>query len=185
MFERFTPEAKAVLVASQDAAIELGSEFITPGHIFYGCAAGRESTAGEPLHELGITAEGILDLLPRNAEISSEVIDVNALRAIGIDFDGVRNAVEETFGRGALESAPDRRTHRSENRRPPFTVESKRSLEFSLRVALELHDDDRMRPGHLLLGLIRLRDEFVSCIVQQSGSTIASLSATVLQRLDN
>jgi ATP-dependent Clp protease ATP-binding subunit ClpA len=52
-----------------------------------------------------------------------------------------------------------------------------------LRVALELHDR-RIRPGHLLLALLRLDDQSISRVVEQQGASVAGLSATVLQRLD-
>jgi ATP-dependent Clp protease ATP-binding subunit ClpA len=190
MFERFTAESKAVLVTAQNAAIDVGSVYITPTHLFYGCAQGRESSAGEPLHEYGITGETILRHLPRAAHpqntrvAESSDIDPQALKAIGIDYDSVRRAVDETFGEGALESSPDRRSRAVSDRRPPFTPEAKRSLELSLRVALELHER-RIRPGHLLLGLFRLNDGQISFLVEQQGATVAGVSATVLQRLDD
>jgi ATP-dependent Clp protease ATP-binding subunit ClpA len=189
MFERFTAESKAVLVEAQDAAIDVGSACITPTHLFYGCAHGRESTAGEPLREYGITGETILHFLPRalgtpsTASAGSLDTDPEALKAIGIDYDRVRRAVNETFGEGALESSPDRRARAASARRPPFTPEAKRSLELSLRVALELHER-RIRPGHLLLALLRLNDEQISILVEGQGATVARISATVLQRLD-
>jgi ATP-dependent Clp protease ATP-binding subunit ClpA len=189
MFERFTVESKAVLVEAQGAAIEVGSTCIAPAHLFYGCAHGRESTAGEPLRQYGITGESILRVLPRSLGASgassadSSDIDPEALRAIGIDYDRVRRAVNETFGEGALESSPDRRTRAANFRRPPFTPEAKRSLELSLRVALELHER-RIRPGHVLLGLLRLNDEQISALLEQQGATVARLSATVFQSLD-
>jgi len=183
MFERLTPGAKAVLVEAQDVAIELGAGHISPGHLLYGCAAGRESTAGEPLRACGITEGSVRRQLPRTDEVWAKGIDPEALRAIGIDYEGVRAAVEETFGEGALASAPDRRTNSSRSRKPPFAPQTKRSLEFGLRVTIELHGD-RMEPGHLLLGLLRLDDDFVSGIIRQSGSTVAGLSAAVLARVD-
>jgi ATP-dependent Clp protease ATP-binding subunit ClpA len=183
MFERFTTEAKAVLVEAQDAAIDYGSTYITPAHLLYGCAKGRESTAGEPLHDCGITGESVISVLPRDVKFSEPDIDPDALRAIGIDYERVRHAVDETFGEGALASSPDRRARATAGRRPPFTVDAKRSLEQSLRVAVELHDRN-IRPGHLLLGLLRMNDETISRVVEEQGVSVASLSATVLQRLD-
>ena len=183
MFERFTQEAKAILVEAQDLAIELGVGYISPGHILYGCAAGRESTAGEPLRAAGITAESIRRLLPRAENQPVEDVDTEVLRAIGIDFEGVRAVVEETFGSGSLKTAPDRRAAATKPRRPPFTPEAKQALELSLRVALELHDR-RIRPGHILLGLFRLDNDFISIVVRQNGATIAGLSAAVLESVD-
>jgi ATP-dependent Clp protease ATP-binding subunit ClpA len=183
MFERFTQEAKAVLVEAEQVAVELGADSISPGHILYGCAAGREPTAGEALRACGITEASVRKLLPRSEEAPGGEIDPEALHAIGIDYEGVRAAVNETFGEGALESAPDRRAASAKLRKPPFTPQAKRSLELALRVAIELHDR-HMEPGHLLLGLLRLDDDFISGIVQQSSSTVAGLSASVLERVD-
>lgn len=178
MFERFTEGSKAVLVQAQDLAIELGSDVIDVGHILYGCAVGREETAGGPLREAGITSGAVRQLLPHHRGPATDAIDAEALRAIGIDYDGVRSATEETFGPGALEAAPDRRST-STSRRPPFSVEAKRSLEQALRVTLELHDK-HIVPGHVLLGVLRVNDEFVSDVLKRSGASVAVLSSKVL-----
>jgi ATP-dependent Clp protease ATP-binding subunit ClpA len=182
MFERFTEPARAVLAEAQDLAAELGSPYLGPGHLLYGCAEVREETAGRALHDAGITGALIRRGLPRAEEKSSGEIDPDALRAIGIDYDDVASVVEQTFGAGALESAPDRRVPAGRARRPRFTREAKHSLELGLRVAVELHHK-RIEPGHLLLGLLRLDDDFVSGIVEESGTTVAALSASVLTRL--
>jgi ATP-dependent Clp protease ATP-binding subunit ClpA len=182
MFERFTEPSKAVLVEAQDLAVEMGSRYIGVGHLLYGCAEGREETAGQPLGDCGITAATIRRLLPHTTEQPAGQADPEALRAIGIDYEGVRAAVEATFGEGALENAPDRRVPATRTRRPPFTPNAKRSLELALRAAQELHQH-HIVPGHLLLGLLRLDNEFVSNIVEQSGTSVATLSAAVLTRL--
>jgi len=75
----------------------------------------------EPLRAAGITAESIRRLLPRAENQPVEDVDTEVLRAIGIDFEGVRAVVEETFGSGSLKSAPDRRAAATKTRRPPFT----------------------------------------------------------------
>lgn len=192
MFERFTEPSRAVLVEAQDLAVELGSDCIGTGHILYGCAEVREETAGKPLHDCGITPVSIRSHLPRTDAGSAGQVDPEALGAIGIDYRGVRAAVEETFGPGALEGAPDRRAPANRTRKPRFAPEAKRSLELSLRVAVELSprrgfltplDKQQILPGHLLLGLLRLDDDLVSSILEETGTTIASLSAAVLSQL--
>jgi ATP-dependent Clp protease ATP-binding subunit ClpA len=182
MFERFTEGSRAALVEAQNVARELGSNHIGVAHVLYGCAEGREETAGRPLRDCGITAASIRVRLPRHDQPTEGHIDVEALRAVGIDFDRVQAAVEETFGVGALEAAPDRRVPTSKQYKPPFTPEAKRSLELAFRVALELHHKT-IAPGHLLLSLLRLDNEFVVSTVEQSNGTVADLSATVLTRL--
>jgi ATP-dependent Clp protease ATP-binding subunit ClpA len=188
MFERFTESARAVLVEAEQLALELDSSSIEVGHILYGCAEGLEETAGRPLHDCGVSAALIRGRLPRGTTGSEGELmppaadaDPEALRAIGIDYDGVQAAVEATFGRGALERAADRRVA-PRGRKPRFAIDAKRSLEQALRVAVELHHN-RITPGHLLLGLLRLDDAFVSETIEQSGTTVVALSAAVLEEL--
>ncbi|MHB1930203.1 MAG: Clp protease N-terminal domain-containing protein [Acidimicrobiales bacterium] len=182
MFERFTPESKAVLTEAQDLALELGSRYIGAKHLLYGCAEGREETAGEPLHDVGITAASIRRLLPRVDDQPAGQIDPEVLHAVGVDYQEVQAAVAATFGPGALDAAPDRRALTTRTRKPPFTPEAKRSLELALRSAQELHHHS-IRPGHLLLGLLRLNAEVVLEVVEQSDTDLAGLSAAVLARL--
>jgi ATP-dependent Clp protease ATP-binding subunit ClpA len=182
MFERLTEGAKAALVQAQDLAIELNSSTIDVGHLLYGLAQGREETAGKPLRESGITGDTVRDLLPRGEHTPPGPVDVTSLESIGIDYDGVRSAVEKTFGAGALERAPDRRTSTSGSRKPPFSVETKQSLEQSLRVALEMHEK-KIKPGHVLLGLLRVNDDFVTSVLKESKHNVAGLSSAVLKEL--
>lgn len=188
MFERFTIEARRVLVDAQDVALELDSDYIGTGHLLYGCAESADGVAAEPLIESGLTAPVIRRLLPRptadgKRATGDGAIDREALLDIGIDYDDIRIAVESSFGPGALEAAPDRRHLRRGSRRPPFTPSAKRSLELALRAAVsELHHNS-MQPGHLLLGLLRVDDTFVSEALARSGTSASSMSALVLDRL--
>jgi ATP-dependent Clp protease ATP-binding subunit ClpA len=182
MFERFTESSKAVLVEAQDLAVELGSGYISVGHLLYGCAEVRDETAGRPLRECGITAASVRRLLPHTPEQPAGPADPEALSAIGIDYEGVRAAVEASFGPGALENAPDRRAPSSRTRRPPFMPNAKRSLDLAIRAAQELHQH-QIVPGHLLLGLLRLDNDFASSLIEESGTGVAAVSAAVLTRL--
>ncbi|MGC1420003.1 MAG: Clp protease N-terminal domain-containing protein [Acidimicrobiales bacterium] len=182
MFERFTEGARAALVEAQDLAIELNSRTIDVGHLLYGLAQGREETAGRPLRDSGVAAATVRRLAPRRGQEHTGEIDVTSLESIGIDYDGVRSAVEATFGAGALEAAPDRRIPSPRSGRPRFSDDAKRSLEQSLRVALELHEKT-IKPGHVLLGLLRVDDEFVTSVLEESKVNVAGLSSAVLQQL--
>lgn len=182
MFERFTDDLRAIVVRARELAIELGAPDVTAGHLLYCCAEGQEATAGKPLHDYGITAASIRHLLPRVEGLPAGEADLEALRAIGIDYEEVRATVEETFGSGALDTAPDRRARTARSRRTGFTPEARQSLVLTLQVARELHHD-RLSPGHLLLGLLRLDHEFVAEVITQSETTVAMLSAAVLAAL--
>ena len=104
MFERLTPDARAALVAAHDVALELHSDDVGVGHILYGCTEGREDTAGAPLRNCGLTGVVVRRLLPRtDRQPPPGAVHPEALRSVGVDYDGVRAAVEATFGVGALD----------------------------------------------------------------------------------
>lgn len=186
MFERFTEAARSVVVEAEDLAVELGSGALTPAHLLYGCAEAGDDTAGRPLREDGLTGAviraAIRAALPRADRPAAEQVDPDALRAIGVDYDGIRAATERTFGPGALDGAPDRRSPTGRPRRPRFTPEAKRSLEQALRVTVELHHR-RIQAGHLLLGVLRVDDALVTRLVRDAGTDVATLSALVLTQL--
>jgi ATP-dependent Clp protease ATP-binding subunit ClpA len=182
MFERLNESARAAIVEAEEIAVKLNSRSIDVGHLLYGLAESHEDTAGKPLNDHGITASAVRQLLPRSNADLSEGVDAESLRTIGIDYEGVRAAVEKTFGEGALESAADRRGGDAITRRPRFTIEAKKALEQALRVSSELHNKD-IRPGHLLLGLLRVDDDFVSDVIARSTTSIAGLSSSVFAAL--
>ncbi len=85
MFERYSGPSKAVLAEAQELAVELGSGYISVGHLFYGCAEVRDETAGRPLLDYGITSASVRRLLPHTPEEAAGPVDPEALRAIGVD----------------------------------------------------------------------------------------------------
>jgi len=182
MFERFTESSRAVLVEAQDLALELRSGHIGLGHLVYGCAEVRDETAAVPLRAAGITGTAIRPLLARGAEPEAPVLDPEALRAIGIDYDKVAGAVATTFGDGALASAPDRSAPRAGRRKPPFTTAAKKSLEQALRAAV-VRGDKRILPGHLLLGVLAVDDEFVHAVIGLGTASQGDLEAAVERAL--
>ena len=66
-------------------------------------------------------------------------------------------------------------------RRSPLT--RKKAIAMCMHVAVKELHQDRMMPGHILLGLLRLDDAFVTTVVEQSGTSVAHLSACVLESL--
>ncbi|HEY7196055.1 MAG TPA: Clp protease N-terminal domain-containing protein [Gaiellaceae bacterium] len=88
--------------------------------------------------------------------------------ALGTSYGAVRNAVVEEVGEN--ESG-----HRGSRGRKRFTPAAKRSLEFALKEARRL-DDDEIRPEHLLLGLLHKRVGFAAEFV---GDTEAAREAVL------
>lgn len=143
---------------------------------------GREETSGQPLRASGIAAAQVRRMIPRGEHFQAGTFGAESLHSIGIDFGKVRDVVESSFGAGALESAPVRRVALQRPRRPRFAPETTRLLQYSLRVAIELHDE-MIQPGHLLLGLLRVNGGFANTVLEQAGTSVAGFSSVVLTQL--
>lgn len=163
MFERFTTEARGVVVAAQEHARALRHDWIGTEHILLALIAGQ-GVGAIVLRGLGVEQERaralILTLLGHDGPGACTATgaplgpDPRALESIGIDLDAVRRRVEETFGPGALErtSAARRRTGRRSGH-IPFTRRAKSLLERSLRESLALRHN-YIGSEHILLALI-------------------------------
>ena len=151
MFERFTAEARSVVVSAQRDARELDQPSIGTAVLLLGVAEERATAGGRVLLELGIGENDIRDDIRRAAarERAFSDEDEDALRSVGIDLDEVRRSVEEAFGAGALDRGGAARAGHI-----PFTRGAKKALELSLREALAL-GHKHIGTEHLLLGLVR------------------------------
>ena len=95
MFDRFTELARRAVVASQDAALALGHDFIGTEHLLLGLAA-TAGTASEVLRENGVglaaAREATVRLL-RAAGVPAAVGQAakESLASIGIDVAEIRS----------------------------------------------------------------------------------------------
>jgi ATP-dependent Clp protease ATP-binding subunit ClpA len=168
MFNRFTKDARAVVVRAQEEARALAADAIGIEHLLLGLAARPEGAAARVLDRLGLTHAALRAELVR----SGEGHDAAALAAIGIDLDEVRRRVEASFGAGALA-----RRGRSSL---PFTPAAKQALELALREALALGDRS-IGSEHVLLGVLRAPGPPVTEALERLGSTPAAVRAAVLE----
>ncbi len=112
MFERFTGGARQVVVRAQEEARRLGHSYIGGEHLLL-AAAGAENQAGAVLRDHGITPERvaaeIVRVIGRGPDPAPgdplRGMDREALAAIGIDLDVVRDRIEAAFGPDALARA--------------------------------------------------------------------------------
>ena len=145
MFERFTKEARAAVTGAQDVARECGSRTIDSRHLLV--AVVESSTeVGVALRASGSEPPAFASLL--RSELRADGLDPEALAALGIDLDAVRDRVEATFGPDALD-AP----RRGRRGHLPFTKDARKTIELSLREAIRL-EQRTIRSAHLLLGLL-------------------------------
>jgi len=121
MLERFTDDARQVLVQAQAAARRLGHDFIGCEHLLL-AAASTGTPASLVLRDQGVSPERIekeiLHILGpgRTADLLGG-LDREALASIGIELDVVRTRLEAAFGPDALARAVPA-CHR--NRRPAW-----------------------------------------------------------------
>jgi ATP-dependent Clp protease ATP-binding subunit ClpC len=115
MFQRFTDRARRVVVLAQHEARKLDHDYIGTEHIL-----------------LGLIDEG-------------QGVATTALTSMGISLEDMRQAVQDTIGRGAQ---PPESGH------IPFTPQAKKVLELSLRESMQL-GHEYIGTEHILLALIR------------------------------
>jgi hypothetical protein len=95
-----------------------------------------------------------------------------ALEAMDVTLQAVRDQVIEIIGRGQAEPSGH----------IPFTPRAKKSLELSLREALQL-GDGYIGTGHLLLGLIHQGDNVAVKILGSLGADLKDLRARVTEQM--
>jgi ATP-dependent Clp protease ATP-binding subunit ClpA len=134
MFERFTQEARDVVVAAELEAALMHAGEIGPEHLLVALAG--------HLEPLGVDGGEL-----RRGVVREDGLDADALATLGIDLDEVRRQAEETFGEGVL-------ARTAGGGRPRFNRAAKKTLELTLREAIALGDRE-LRPAHMLLALTR------------------------------
>lgn len=159
MFERFGDDARRVVIRAQEETRRLRDGHIGSEHLLLGVAV-ADGPGGLALRDVGLDHPA-LDLAVRDLPSSADELDAEALAAIGVDLDAVRERTDAAFGAGSLDrvAAADG-ARRRRGRRPaghiPFTADAKETLETSLREAVDL-GHHQIDSGHLLLAVIRLQ----------------------------
>ena len=194
MFERFTADARETVITAQAEARKLGHDFIGTEHVLLALLTHEDTPIAAALRESGVDAEFVRGEVVRRvgprppgrsfAEIEEE--DAAALKAIGIDLDAVRRAIEENFGEGSLRlpreaPAPRRRGlfgRYYSGGHIPFSNRNKKVLELSLREAVRLHQKF-IAPEHIMLGLIREGDGLAMLILTEKGVDLGKLRTTL------
>jgi len=159
MFERFTGQARTVVVHAQEIAREQHSATIGTEHLLLALFAVPEGLAATILARLQVTRSQIQADL-----VHGGPFDADALAMLGIDLDEVRRQADEAFGPGALERTRAARPGGWRSGHLPFEPASKKALELALREAVHL-GHGFLGTEHLLLGLLhdgRARDVLVA-----------------------
>ena len=122
MLERFTDDARTVVVHAQAHARRLGHRYIGCEHLLL-ALVGVDQPASAVLRERGLTPGRVEEEIVRRAGTGAGAglfadLDRAALASIGIDLDAVRARIDASFGPDALTRA-DRAVHRTTRRPGP------------------------------------------------------------------
>jgi ATP-dependent Clp protease ATP-binding subunit ClpA len=172
MFERFTPDARQIVMGAQREAVELRHSIFGTEHLLL-AMLDNPGTAGEVLHEAGLEAEAVRSEIVRLVGAVEPLLseeDAEALRTVGIDADAVLARIQESFGAQAL--LPPAKARRGwfgrRHQRATFSPRARKVLELSLREAIRLQNKE-IRSGHILLGLIRENGGLAAQIIAEAG----------------
>ena len=166
MFERFTDQARRVVVHAQEEAGLLNHDHIGTAHLLLGLLHERDGVAAHSLRLHGI------GLAPARSRLV-EIIGRGGRSPSGhLSFSG---RARKVLGRrpGQPEEAP---------RYIPFSPRAKKVLELSLREALQ-PGHSYIGAEHILLGLIREGDGMAAQVLEKLGADLPGVRRTALEML--
>ncbi len=187
MFEKFTKDARSVVIDAQQVARELRSPSIDSRHLLVALVAPVGTTSASAMSggtvPAGLAATGLdaadIAARARRAIGESVTLDADALASVGIDLEEIRRRTDEVFGAGALERAGTRKARRGKH--VPFTPDAKKALELALREAIRLQDKS-IDSEHLLLGILRAdcpAGRVLGPALQDAGSDVSTLRSAL------
>jgi ATP-dependent Clp protease ATP-binding subunit ClpA len=198
MFERFTDAARAVVIGAQAEARNLQHEYVGTEHLLLALLDDETGAIAVALHDRGVDQVRVRDEIIKHVGTppagtdplpDADAEDAAALKAIGIDLDAVRRAIEENFGAGALQLPRTAERKRrgllrrfSSGGHTPFSYRAKKVLELSLREAIRLKHNF-IAPEHIMLGILREGEGLAALILAEAGTDMAKLRADVTRAL--
>src|SRR6185436_9229974 len=201
MFERFTEEARDLVVRAVEHAIRLGHRYVGPEHILL-AAVSTGQPASAVLRAHGVTPELVEEGIVRQVGLGAGAglfggLDKDALATIGIDLDAVRARIEASFGPQALVRAAQA-AHRDPRRRPgprpPRLVREWRRRRRARRAVTTVpapgprppeavaRHDPQIGVEHIALALTTIKQGLVPQILSAAGAPAAALRAEILDR---
>ena len=146
--------AEPYLAAGAEQARRLGHSYVGTEHVLLALIRNPDGGATALLRQFGVSTETVEVRLARWLATSKPKIDPEALAALGIDLETVRERLEETFGPGALE-------------RTPACLGICPRLKMALAYAVDHADGDPVTDQHILLGMLSVPDSVAARILTE------------------
>ncbi len=151
------PEAEPYLAAGAAEARRLGHNYVGTEHVLLVLIRNPDGGATAVLRQRGVSAEAVEEALAGWLGTLRPKIDPDALAALGIDFEIVRERLEATFGPGALE----------QTRAGCLGICPR--LKMALAYALDHADGKPLADEHILLGMLSVPDSVAARVLAELG----------------
>jgi ATP-dependent Clp protease ATP-binding subunit ClpA len=146
--------AEPYLAAGAEQARRLGHSYVGTEHVLLALIRNPDGGATAVLQQLGVSTDTVEERLARWLATSKPKIDPEALAALGIDLETVRERLEETFGPGALE-------------RTPACLGICPRLKMALAYAVDHADGHPVTDEHILRGMLSVPDSVAARILTE------------------
>jgi ATP-dependent Clp protease ATP-binding subunit ClpA len=160
------PAAEPYLAAGAAEARRLGHNYVGTEHVLLVLIRDHEGGAVTALQQLGVTADEIEEALSPCIGGGATKIDPDALATLGIDFEAVRERLEETFGPDAL-------------KRVPACLGIAPRLKLAFAYALDYADGQQLADEHILLGMLSVPDSLATHVLSKVGVSLKAAEAIV------
>jgi ATP-dependent Clp protease ATP-binding subunit ClpA len=178
MFERFSSQARQVVAAARQEALDRNHARIGTEDLLVALLTVDDAGAAAILTEAGVSAERVRAVVAASSadgRAAFDAGDAQALASLGIDLEAVLARMKEQFG--AEPEPASTRAWRSTSR---LTPHAKKALQVALREAIWLKDRS-IGSEHLLLGLLRAGDGRACAVLDELGVDRDALRAATLR----
>jgi ATP-dependent Clp protease ATP-binding subunit ClpA len=171
--------AKRYLAAGADEARRLGHSYVGTEHLLLALTRDPEGGVTRVLGQLGVGHEDI-NSSSFLARVWAPRMDADALAALGIDLERVRERLEDTFGHGALEEA---RAGMEPTDAGIRCIAPR--LKKALANAVERAGDQPVRGEHVLLGMLSVSDSLAARVLTELGVSLEAVEEIVKAEIRN
>jgi ATP-dependent Clp protease ATP-binding subunit ClpA len=162
------PQAEPYLAAGAAEARRLGHNYVGTEHVLLVLLRNPNGSASPLLQKLGVNADTVVQALAGQLGTSKPRIDPDALAILGIDFEAVRERLEETFGPGALEQTR------------AGCLGICRRLKMALAYALDHADGQPLTDEHIVLGMLSVPDSVAARVLARFGVSLTATQTAVV-----